>query len=41
MEGGTERKADGWTDMEMQKATLVNLQTLLKYLIFKLLINYA
>jgi len=41
MEGGKERKADGWTDMEMQTVTFATLQTLLKLRIFQFLMNYA
>jgi hypothetical protein len=41
MEGGIEKRADDWTDMEMQTVTFGTLQTLLKMLIFQFLINFT
>jgi hypothetical protein len=37
MDGGVERKADGWNDMEMQTVTFATLQTLFK---FKYFVSY-
>jgi hypothetical protein len=41
MEGGIERKADGWRDMELQTVTSATLKTLLKIQIFLFLLNYV
>jgi hypothetical protein len=41
MERGTERRADGGTDIEMQTVTFATLQTLVNMKIFQFLINHA
>jgi len=41
MERGTERRADGGTDIEMEIVTFATLKTLVKMKIFHFLINHA